>query len=177
LGDAPDILQRQAVDCFLDFFQLVDVRSLPKAQAQAFRHRPAFRRRTLAIVPIPEQVRATRAAVRYAAFNVADNMATLIRNDTALSPMLFVIGLGYSGGATEPLDADWLARVANDPNYVTVGSDPIVPAGRSVYQNSQTPGMYSNSTKGNLGRLLCASHVSAFASYPVSWIRQIAEPR
>jgi hypothetical protein len=31
LGDAPDILQRQAVDGFLDFFQLVPVRSLPKA--------------------------------------------------------------------------------------------------------------------------------------------------
>jgi len=90
-------------------------------------------------------------SVRYASFNVADNMATLIRKDTTLSPMLFVIGLNYSGG-TEALDADWLARVANDPNYVTVGSDPANrAAGLSVYQNNQTPGMYCNSTTATLG--------------------------
>jgi hypothetical protein len=90
-------------------------------------------------------------SVRYAAFNVADNMATLIRQDTTLSPMLFVIGLNYSGGATEALDEDWLARVANDPNYVTVGSDPAIKAaGLSVYQNTQTPGMYCNSTTATL---------------------------
>jgi hypothetical protein len=88
---------------------------------------------------------------RYAAFNVADNMAKLIRSDTTLSPMMFVIGLSYSGTATEPLDADWLARVANDPTYVTVGSDSnIVAAGNSVYQSGQTPGMYCNSTKATL---------------------------
>ena len=78
-------------------------------------------------------------------------MATLIRKDTTLSPMLFVIGLNYSGG-TEALDADWLARVANDPNYVTVGTDPANrAAGLSVYQNNQTPGMYCNSTTATLG--------------------------
>jgi Flp pilus assembly protein TadG len=99
-------------------------------------------------------------AVRYAAFNVADNMATLIRQDTTLKPMIFVIGLNYSGTLEEPLDADWLARVANDPNYVTVGSDPlIVPAGRSVYQNSQTPGMYCNSTTTTLSA--CFSEVTS----------------
>lgn len=91
------------------------------------------------------------ASGRYAAFNVADNMATLIRQDTTLSPMLFVIGLNYSGTATEPLDEDWLARVANDPNYVSVGSDPaLLAAGHSVYQTGQTPGMYCNSTKATL---------------------------
>jgi len=90
-------------------------------------------------------------AVRYAAFNVADNMATLIRQDTTLKPMIFVIGLNYSGTLEEPLDADWLARVANDPNYVTVGSDStVVAAGQSVYQNGQTPGMYCNSTTATL---------------------------
>ena len=36
---------------------------------------------------------------RYAAFNVADNMATLIRQDTRLKPMLFVIGLNYTDEA------------------------------------------------------------------------------
>jgi hypothetical protein len=99
-------------------------------------------------------------AVRYAAFNVADNMATLIRKDTTLKPVIFVIGLNYSGTLEEPLDADWLARVANDPNYVTVGSDPLrVPAGQSVYQNSQTPGMYCNSTPATLG--VCFSQVTS----------------
>jgi hypothetical protein len=99
-------------------------------------------------------------AVRYAAFNVADNMATLIRSDTTLKPMIFVIGLNYSGTLEEPLDADWLARIANDPNYVTVGSDALhVPAGRSVYQNSQTPGMYCNSTTATLGA--CFSQVTS----------------
>jgi Flp pilus assembly protein TadG len=90
-------------------------------------------------------------AVRYAAFNVADNMATLIRQDTTLKPMIFVIGLNYTNQTEEPLDADWLARVANDPDYVTVGSDTsIVAAGKSVFQNSQTPGMYCNSTPATL---------------------------
>ena len=90
-------------------------------------------------------------SVRYAAFNAADNMATKIRQDTTLAPMLFVIGLNYSNPSEEALDEDWLARVANDPNYVTVGSDTsIVPAGRSVYQSTQTPGMYCNSTMSTL---------------------------
>jgi hypothetical protein len=99
-------------------------------------------------------------SVRYAAFNVADNMATMIRQDTTLSPMLFVIGLNYAGGTTEPLDEDWLARLANDPNYVTVGSDPTVKAaGLSVYQSSQTPGMYCNSTQATLSA--CFSQVTS----------------
>ena len=88
---------------------------------------------------------------RYASFNVADNIATLIRKDTTLKPMMFVIGLNYTDNGTEPLDADWLARVANDPNYVTVGSDTnIIAAGNSVYQTGQTPGMYCNSTMATL---------------------------
>jgi len=99
-------------------------------------------------------------AVRYAAFNVADNMATMIRKDTTLSPMLFVIGLSYSGTLTEPLDPDWLARVANDPNYVTAGSDTNVQAaGQSVYQSSQTPGLYCNSTTSTLNA--CFSQVTS----------------
>lgn len=90
-------------------------------------------------------------AVRYASFNVADNMATLIRKDTTISPMLFVIGLNYSDPSEEALDEDWLARVANDPNYITVGSDPTAKAaGLSVYQTGQTPGMYCNSTTSTL---------------------------
>ena len=74
-------------------------------------------------------------AVRYAAFNVADNMATAIRTDTTLRPLIFVIGLNESSG--EPLDADWLARVANDPTYINS-------TGASVYQSGQTSGAYYN---------------------------------
>jgi hypothetical protein len=74
-------------------------------------------------------------SVRYAAFNVADNIATAIRQDTSIRPVLFVIGLNESGG--EPLDADWLARVANDPTYKDS-------SGNSVYQAGQTSGMYFN---------------------------------
>jgi len=99
-------------------------------------------------------------SVRYASFNVADNIATLIRKDTTLSPMMFVIGLNYTGTSTEPLDADWLAHLANDPTYVTVGSDTnVVAAGHSVYQSGQTTGMYCNSTKSTLST--CFSDVTS----------------
>ena len=81
-------------------------------------------------------------AVRYAAFNAADNMATTIRSDTTIRPVMFVIGLNESTG--EPLDADWLARVANDPGYKDTN-------GNSVFQNSQTPGMYFNVSAAGLG--------------------------
>jgi hypothetical protein len=87
------------------------------------------------------------ASGRYAAFNVADNIATLIRTDTTLKPMMFVIGLSYTDGLTESLDSDWLARVANDQYYITTGVDPnVVASGQSVYQNSQTPGQYCLAT-------------------------------
>jgi hypothetical protein len=76
-------------------------------------------------------------AVRYASFNAADNQATTIRNDTTIRPVLFVIGLNEPPSGGEPLDADWLARVANDPNYKDVN-------GNSVFQKTQTSGMYFN---------------------------------
>jgi len=81
-------------------------------------------------------------AVRYAAVNAADNMATKIRTDTTIRPVLFVIGLNEDKG--EPLDADWLARVANDPIYTTS-------LGSSVYQTGQTAGKYYNVTSSDLG--------------------------
>lgn len=81
-------------------------------------------------------------SVRYAAFNVADNIATAIRQDTSIRPVLFVIGLNESTG--EPLDADWLARVANDPGYRDAG-------GNSVFQNTQTAGKYYNVSASGLG--------------------------
>lgn len=81
-------------------------------------------------------------AVRYAAFNAADNMATTIRADTVIRPVMFVIGLNEATG--EPLDADWLGRVANDPGYKDTN-------GNSVFQNGQTPGMYFNVSASGLG--------------------------
>jgi hypothetical protein len=80
-------------------------------------------------------------AVRYASFNAADNQATLIRQDTVIRPVLFVIGLNEPTG--EPLDEDWLARVANDPGYKDSN-------GNSVVQAGQTNGMYFNVTASGL---------------------------
>jgi hypothetical protein len=82
-------------------------------------------------------------AVRYASFNAADNMARTIRQDTTLRPVLFVIGLNEPPSGGEPLDADWLARVANDPSYKDSN-------GNSVYQSGQTSGMYYNVTGSGL---------------------------
>jgi len=91
-------------------------------------------------------------SVRYAAFNVADNIATLIRQDTVIKPVLFVVGLTYSATNTEPLDSDWLARLANDPAYViqSTDSDAGTTAGGSVYQSGQTAGWYYPSSAANL---------------------------
>jgi Flp pilus assembly protein TadG len=85
--------------------------------------------------PAPGNSMSDPQSVRYAAFNVADNIATAIRQDTSIRPVLFVIGLNESTG--EPLDADWLARVANDPTYKDS-------SGNSVFQTGQTSGMYFN---------------------------------
>lgn len=76
-------------------------------------------------------------SVRYASFNTADNMATTIRTDTTIRPVIFVIGLNEPASAGEPLDADWLARVANDPSYLDVN-------GNHVLQATQRQGMYFN---------------------------------
>jgi Flp pilus assembly protein TadG len=85
-------------------------------------------------------------AVRYASFNVADNIATMIRKDTNISPVIFVIGLNNNNGE-EPLDADWLARVANDKDYVTAG-------GSHVFQAGQTQGQYYDVNAGGIGDAL-----------------------
>ena len=87
------------------------------------------------VYPAPGNNTNSPRSVRYAAFNVADNIATAIRQDTSIRPVLFVIGLNESTG--EPLDADWLARVANDPGYKDTN-------GNSVCQAGQSSGMYFN---------------------------------
>ena len=75
--------------------------------------------------------------------------------------MLFVIGLSYPDGLTEALDSDWLARVANDPDYVTVGVDPNVAAGQKVYQSGQTPGMYCLATNSVASTSACFQKVTS----------------
>jgi len=57
-------------------------------------------------------------SVRYSAFNYADNVATAIRRDTVYKPVIYAIGLNFDTTAypnEEPLDADRLGRVANNP--------------------------------------------------------------
>jgi len=82
-------------------------------------------------------------AIRYAAFNVADNIATMIRKDTSINPVIFVIGLNNDNGE-ESLDADWLARVANDKDYLDVN-------GNHVFQPTQSEGQYFNVTATGVG--------------------------
>lgn len=72
-------------------------------------------------------------AVRYAAYNLADNIAARIRNDTSLSPVIFTIGLG--GTSSEPIDDELLLRVANDRSSPIF--DPTRPAG--LYAKAPTP--------------------------------------
>lgn len=81
--------------------------------------------------------------IRYASFNTADNQAYTIRKDTTLRPTLFVIGLNEPPGQ-EPLDPDWLAKIANDPTYKDASGNP-------VFQTGQTPGKYYNVTAAGLG--------------------------
>ena len=95
--------------------------------------------------------------VRYAGFNVAYNLATMIHNDTTLQPIIFGVGLNYSdqcsqvppfadctSGSVEPLDPDFVAYIANDPHYLAMGTNPATfPAGKPVY-SSGTQGYYCN---------------------------------
>ena len=89
---------------------------------------------------------ADQRAIRYASFNVADNVATMIRTDTNINPVIFVIGLNNNNGE-ETLDADWLARVANDKDYITA-------AGSHVYQSGQTMGQYFDVNAGGISDAL-----------------------
>lgn len=96
-------------------------------------------------VPYPLASRAMNNPqnIRYASFNAADNQAYTIRKDTTIRPTLFVIGLNEPAGQ-EPLDPDWLAKIANDPTYKDASGNP-------VFQAGQTPGKYYNVTASGLG--------------------------
>lgn len=54
-------------------------------------------------------------ALRHAAYNAADNAAYRIRSDTDLNVVIYVIGLGGTGGA-ETFDSELMVRLANDGN-------------------------------------------------------------
>jgi hypothetical protein len=90
-------------------------------------------------------------SVRYAAFNYADNVATAIRRDPVYKPVIYAIGLNFDTAANpneEPLDANWLARVANDPSYKNSVT------GLPVFQAGQTTGKYYDVTYNGLGAAL-----------------------
>jgi hypothetical protein len=93
--------------------------------------------------PIAERANSSPRAVRYASINAADNMAARIRTDSTLRPLLIAIGLHQPAVAGEPLDADWLRRIANDPSY-REAKDKANPAGK------QTSGRYFDVTPATL---------------------------
>ena len=68
-------------------------------------------------------------ALRTAAKNAADNAAFTIRNDSALSPVIYAIGLGDPNNPTYAPDQEFMTRVANDP-------------ASPVFNENQLTGMY-----------------------------------
>jgi Mg-chelatase subunit ChlD len=71
------------------------------------------------------------SAIRYAAMNVADNVAQAIRSDTTYNIVTYTIGL--SGNEPIPMDTDFLERLANDPRA-------------SNYNSAQQQGMFALAT-------------------------------
>jgi len=68
-------------------------------------------------------------SITAASTNAADNAASRIRADTTYNIVIYSLGLG--GTVTEPLDQDFLRRVANDPQSSSYDSSR--PAGRYYY--------------------------------------------
>ncbi len=80
--------------------------------------------------PYAGQIRPdTPPAIIAASTNAADNAATRIRADTKFNIVIFSLGLG--GTDSEPLDYDFLRRVANDPQSSSY--DSTRPAGHFYY--------------------------------------------
>ncbi len=77
----------------------------------------------------------TPLSVIDASLNAADAMANTIRNDTALKPTIYTIGLG--GTPEQQIDTEFLERVANDSRS-------------SSYRSSQKTGLYIYSDKAGL---------------------------
>jgi hypothetical protein len=99
----------------------------------------------------PSPVVSSPTNVRYAAFNYADNVAKAIRTDTTYTPVIYCVGLNFNTATypdEEPLDADFLARLANDQDYKSAT------APNGVFQAGQTPGRYYDVTYSGLGAAL-----------------------
>ncbi len=99
------------------------------------------------VYQLEDRSTANPRSVRFAAFNAADNMATKIRKDPVLRPVLFVVGLKQDPRGGEQLDSAWLARVANDPSYRNS-------TGKFIMQTDQLPGVYREGNIGSLSSVL-----------------------
>jgi Mg-chelatase subunit ChlD len=85
--------------------------------------------------PYAGQIRPdTPTSIVAASTNAADNAASRIRADTTYNIVIFSLGLG--GTDTEPLDLDFLRRVANDPQSSSYNS--ARPAGHFYYASDIT---------------------------------------
>ncbi len=72
----------------------------------------------------------TPETITDAAFNAADNMAYTIRKDIKYNPIIYSIGLGSA------VNADFMARVANDPSASSY--DSTKPRGQYIYAPTAT---------------------------------------
>jgi Flp pilus assembly protein TadG len=71
----------------------------------------------------------TPTSIATASTNAADNAANRIRNDTTIQPIILTVGLG--GTDTQPIDQDFLERIANDPRASSYSTSQ--PTGQFVY--------------------------------------------
>jgi Mg-chelatase subunit ChlD len=71
----------------------------------------------------------TPTSLSTASTNAADNAAYRIRSDTTLRPTIFTVGLG--GTDTQPIDQDFLERIANDPRSSSFNTSQ--PVGQFAY--------------------------------------------
>lgn len=112
------------------------------------------------ICGLEDRSTASPRSVRFAAINAADNMATTIRTDRSLRPILLVVGFDQTMAGEESIDPAWLARVANDIFYQDFNK-------RFILQADQTPGEYFASQPVTLQNALIkvASYISLVAEF------------
>ena len=101
-------------------------------------------------------------SIRFASFNAADNMATTIRKDRLLRPIVLVVGLNQPLAGGEPLDPAWLARVANDITYLDA-------LNKSLFHSDQTLGKFFQARPETLGAVLqnVASYIGQITTQPI----------
>lgn len=76
-----------------------------------------------------------------ASANAFDNMATTIRNNTTLKPMIYTIGLDTDPTGSDHPDPQLLKKIANDPS---MARDPAPGSTFYTNQSLQTRGLYVN---------------------------------